>query len=221
MASFNLTTEKEDVFHERVNYDYPFLKSNYTRLGIPDPESVLKAPVEGFDAALTKAQNTDRTKSDILLKNQTQKTLKEKLGAWGKEYIFSNHNLTAEDIIAFDLHQRKPSSTIYPPDYPPIMLVNTAVSRQLSFGYYVLPGPHQRMAKPDGVKACVLRWLMSETEPTDISQLVNIEYGTDGPIVLHFNESDRGKKVWFVASWQIERGRLESPMTAIMCVIIP
>jgi hypothetical protein len=218
---FNYFDTTDEALRQGARNTYNYAKANFARLGITDPAPVLREPVDNYDEALTAAQSTDHRRSDVLLKNRTKKTLKEKLGAWGEEFIFHNHNLTDADIVAFDLHQRKPNSTIYPPDFPPVILVSTAVSRQLTFGYYVLPGPHQRMGKPAGTKACVLRWLMSETEPTHISQFVNVEYGTDGPIVLHFDESDRGKKVWFVASWQIERGRLEGPMTAIMCVVIP
>jgi hypothetical protein len=217
---FNYFNKTDEALRQGAKNTYGYARANSARLGITDPSPLLREPVDNYDAALTAAQDPDHKRSDVLLKNQTQKTLIDKLKAWGEEYIFHNHNLTAEDIIALDLHQDKPHTTIYPPDKPPVVIVSTAVSRQLSFGYFVVPGA-KRMGKPDGVKACVICWLMSETEPTDISQLVNEEYGTDGEIVIHFKESDRGKKVWYVASWQIERKRLESPKTDILMVVVP
>jgi hypothetical protein len=67
----------------------------------------------------------------------------------------------------------------------------------------------------------VIRWGIFDREPTDISELVNIETITKSPFTLKFKESDRGKRLYFVVCWQIERGRIEGPMTDIMFVIIP
>jgi hypothetical protein len=77
------------------------------------------------------------------------------------------------------------------------------------------------MGKPRKIGAFVFRWVISDIEPTSIKYLVNVETITKSPFTLTFNDSDRGKKIWYVACWQINRGRIEGPMTAIAFVVIP
>jgi hypothetical protein len=61
---------------------------------------------------------------------------------------------------------------------------------------------------------------MSDEKPAEISDLTNEAVGTSKEIVLHFKESERGKTIWLVASWQIDRDHLESPTTDMIMVVI-
>jgi hypothetical protein len=105
------------------------------------------------------------------------------------------------------------------PTTKPEVTADTRNEREVTFGF----GEHgaKRMGKPEGIGACVIRWGIFDREPTDISELVNVETITKSPFTLKFKESDRGKRLYFVACWQINRGRIEGPMTDIRYVIIP
>jgi hypothetical protein len=162
---FNYFDKTDEALRQGAKNTYAHAKGNFTRLGIPDPEPTLKAPVDNYDAALTKAKNTDRTKSDVLLKKQTKTTLMDTLRPYGEEYIFHNHNLTAADIIAFDLHQNKPRTPIKPPDTVPVIVVITSFVRQLRFKYFKMPGD-KKMGKPDGASKFVVYYLVSNNLST-------------------------------------------------------
>lgn len=216
---FNYFDTTDEALRQGAKNTYAHAKGNFTRLGIPDPESVLKAPVEDFDAALTKAKNTDHTKSDVLLKNQTKATLKDKLGPWGEEYIFHNHNLTAADIIAFDLHQNKPRSPKKPPDVVPVFVVITAFVRQLRFKYFALPGA-KRMGKPEGASKFVVYYLVSKEKPT-VDQLVHKATASEGELIIEFKDEERGLPVWFVTCWAIEHNDLEGPKSEMQMALVP
>jgi hypothetical protein len=114
MASFNLTKEPEDVFHDRVNFIYPFLESNYTQLGIPDPETDLKAPLDGYNTKYATAKLPDRPKTAVTLRKEARATLTDELNKYGKEYLFNNHNLTLNDKLLLGIHIDKTDRTKVP-----------------------------------------------------------------------------------------------------------
>jgi hypothetical protein len=200
-----------ELLRQGCNRAYGYLKANFTRLGIPDPATDLRVPKEEFDEALTTAQDPNHTAADIREKNRTQELVIKAFRKYANENLVHNPRLTSVDILELQLHESKPASPIHPPDYPPIVIVDTSKSRQATIKYYVLPGPHQRMGKPKNVKACIVRWVKGRTKPTHISEFVNEAVGTNGPIVIHFDEDERGDTIWFIAVWQIEREHLESP----------
>jgi hypothetical protein len=57
--------------------------------------------------------------------------------------------------------------------------------------------------------------------PRSIAELINVTESTNPPLTLLFDESDRGKRLYFVVSWRIARGTLEGPMSDIMMAIVP
>ncbi|MDR1899683.1 MAG: hypothetical protein LBQ55_06735 [Treponema sp.] len=50
---------------------------------------------------------------------------------------------------------------------------------------------------------------------------VNSSFDTDPPLVLDFDESDRGKRVYLCGRWEIGREGEKGPDGAIVEVIIP
>jgi hypothetical protein len=216
---FNYFHKTDEALRQGANNTYAYARGNFPRLGIPDPATELKEPVESFDAALTKAKNKDHRRSDVLLKDQTKATLVDKLGAWGEEYIFHNHNLTAEDIIAFDLHQNKPRSPKKPPDVVPVFVVITAFVRQLRFKYFKMPGA-KRMGKPEGASKFVVYYLVSKEKPT-VDQLVNKATASEGELVIDFKDEERGLPVWFITCWAIEHNDMEGPKSEMQMALVP
>jgi hypothetical protein len=79
----------------------------------------------------------------------------------------------------------------------------------------------KRAGKPRKVGFFVLRWALLDHAPRSIAELINVTESTKPPLTLLFDEADRGKRLYFVASWRIARGALEGPMSDIMMAIVP
>jgi hypothetical protein len=101
----------------------------------------------------------------------------------------------------------------------PIVHTDTRNEREVTFCFRALNA--KRQGRPKNIAACVIRWAILDHPPTGIAELIHVESITKSPFTLKFNDSDRGKRLYFVACWQIERGRVEGPMTEIRYVIIP
>jgi hypothetical protein len=203
------------------NRAYDYLRGCFTRLGVPDPATDLKVPKEEFDAALTATQDPNHTPADTREKNRAQKAVIKAYRKYANENLVHNPRLTDMDILELQLHERKPSAPIIPPNLIPIVVVVLSLLRQVTFKYYAQPGPKQRMGKPKGVAKFVAYYLISDTPPKDVSELVNRAEVSDGPLVLNFREADRGKRLYYVVCWAIAHNGLEGPKSQIEFVIIP
>jgi hypothetical protein len=204
---------------EAAKRSYGNLLVNYTRFGIPNPETGLKAPMDEFEAALAAAEDKNTGEAATIRREEAEAAFDKAFRNYGNEYLEYNHLVSDADKSLADWHVPKDREPIHEPEDEPV--VTTILKKKREVGFEFRRAGAKRQGKPKNIGACVIRWVMSDTMPTDISQLVNIETITKSPFTLKFKESDRGKKIWYVACWQIERGRLEGPMTAIEFVVIP
>jgi hypothetical protein len=221
VESFNFVDAAEGVYHPEVNGTYNFLRVAFTRLGVPDPATVLKAPLDDYNTKHEAAASPNRTKTAPAERNAARKTLTDAFMDYGRKHLFFNPNVTLEDRKMLRFREPKTPAPIIPPDMIPIVVVVLSLLRQVKFKYYVLPGEHQRMGKPKGVAKFVAYYLISDTPPKDVSELVNKAEVSDGPLVLNFREADRGKKLYYVVCWAIAHNGLEGPKSQIEFVIIP
>jgi hypothetical protein len=199
---------------------YAYLAANYERLGIPNPALTLKAPLEEFDAAYAAAKDKNTGKAATVRKEAAEKAFNKAFRDYGNQHMAYNPVVTDVDKAQAGYHVPKGSRAPVPrPTTKPEITADTRNEREITFGFRETGA--KKMGKPAHIDACVFRWLISDHEPTDISELVNIDTITKSPFTLMFKESDRGKRLYFVACWQIERGRIEGPMTDIRFSIIP
>jgi hypothetical protein len=219
-VSFRFIKGPDGVYYVEVNDLYTFLRGNYTRLGVPDPATVYKAEQDDYNTKHLAALAPDRKKTAPAERDAARKTLSDKVIAYGHQHLFYNSNVTETDMTMMHFKIPKTPSKRYPPKDPPIVIVKLGPGRTVSLYYYKLLGGRV-LDKPDGVTACIARWVMSDKKPAHISELVNEAVGTSKEIVLHFDEDARGKTIWVVVSWQIDRDRLESPATEMIEITIP
>ena len=57
----------------------------------------------------------------------------------------------------------------------------------------------QNWAKPDHVHSIELAWGIKDARPTHVGELPHLETITANPVELHFEEEERGKRVFFAA----------------------
>jgi hypothetical protein len=199
---------------------YAFLEANYGRLGLPNPALTLRAPLEEFDSAFKAAEDKETGVTATVRKNIAEEAVIDAFRNYGNRNLAHNPDVTAEDKSQAGWHDRSTDyKAVSKPDTLPIIIAKTLIEREVMFCFWALNA--KRQGKPKKVGACVIRWAILDHMPTDISELIHVEAATKSPFTLKFDEADRGKRLYFVACWQIERGRIEGPMTAIKMVIIP
>jgi hypothetical protein len=138
---------------------------------------------------------------------------------------FVNHFLryepvTNEDRTAMGIHNPKDSRSPIPvPKTAPNLLPNTATRRRLTIEYNDEGSEHR--GKPAFVHGLELRWAILDKPPQDIEELVHSSFSTQSPLILEFPEYDRGKHVYMVGRWEIERGGEKGPFGAIEEAIVP
>jgi hypothetical protein len=210
----------DEKLRQGCNKDYDYLRGAYTRLGIPDPAIDLKEPKEAFDAALTAAQAPNHTKADTLHKRRTKKVVKDAYRKYANENLVHNPKLTDNDIVELQLHVDKTPAQKPVPITIPIIVAIVAVFRQVTFRCYTKPSG-KRVGKDPDADAFVVYWALLDHEPTSLAELINRSSTTGYSITLDFAEADRGKTLYYVGCWQIDRDRLEGPKTLVAKVIVP
>jgi hypothetical protein len=76
--------------------------------------------------------------------------------------------------------------------------------REISIDFWILGTDHK--AKPIGYDGAIAIWKLSETPPTSHKDFTDHIMASRTPFVLHFEEEDRGKRVFVALAWQNERG---------------
>jgi hypothetical protein len=128
-------------------------------------------------------------------------------------FLKSSPFVTDEDLISMDMPPRHVGSHPSPvakkaPEY----YDDTSVHRQL--GLYI------KGAKPEGQHGVEVRWAILDEPPTTVEELIHSSFITHSPLILTFDENQRGKKVYFCLRWENTRGE-KGPWSDIFNAIIP
>jgi hypothetical protein len=126
--------------------------------------------------------------------------------------LMHNPRVSDADIRSMGLpvHDRMPTPSPDPDVEPGIEVIAHAPGiLEFKFG-----------KKGKGMHGVEFRWILSETAPTDWSELTHSEFATHSPLRLSFEGHDRGKQLYFAARWENTRG-VKGPWTEITMAIIP
>lgn len=74
--------------------------------------------------------------------------------------------------------------------------------------------------KPAHVRSMELAWGIREDRPAVVSEFPNMEAATANPIVLSFEEEERGKRVFFAARW-LNNTAQPGPWSDIESAVVP
>jgi hypothetical protein len=74
--------------------------------------------------------------------------------------------------------------------------------------------------KPHGVGGAEIYWKLGGDKPLSIEDFTHVEFVTHSPIVLKFEESERGQRVWFCLRWIGTAGEV-GPWTDIFFTVVP
>jgi hypothetical protein len=128
--------------------------------------------------------------------------------------------VTNEDRDNMAIHNKKDGHTpVAVPTTSPQLTVDTSTRRRLII--YYKDEKSGRRGKPAGVHGIEIRWAILDHPPTSIKELINSAFDTNSPLILEFDEQDRGKRVYMAGCWEIAREGEKGPFSAIVEAIIP
>ena len=67
---------------------------------------------------------------------------------------------------------------------------------------------HIGKSKPDNCDGAVIIWAVLDKPPTKLTELTQHAMATRTPYIMHFDEQQRGKRVYLAMAWQNRRGHL-------------
>jgi hypothetical protein len=151
-------------------------------------------------------------------KNDAKKAAKKALRAFVNQYLrfppVTDEDRTAMGIPNRDTH---PTPGKKPKDIPETE-VRMPKPRVLEFRFR--RAGNKRWGKPDDVHGMELKWLITDTQPARIEELTGSEFATKSPLVMNFEEDQRGKRLYYIVRWETNTV-LKGDFSEILLAIVP
>jgi hypothetical protein len=184
------------------------------------PQAVLTAIADMYAAWFTaySKMSGPYTQVDREAKNDAKKASKKAIRALVNQYLRFDP-VTDEDRTAMGIpnHDTHPSPIPIPGDIPETE-AQTPLPRVLRFRFR--RANMKRWGKPKGIHGMELVWLISDTLPKEVEELVHSAFATKSPLELTFKESERGKRLYYAVRWETNAMK-KGKFSAIYSVIIP
>jgi hypothetical protein len=159
-----------------------------------------------------------RTPLITFIKNEKRKAY-EKVLRILIQMLESNPLVTDDDRRSVGIVIRDTSRTpVKPPKTYPEFMIDTSIIRCLIILFWDLGSKSK--AKPRGIHGAEICWAILDRPPLSVDELVHSNFCTRSPFKLTFDESDRGKTVYFCLRWENTKGE-KGPWSEIMMAIIP
>jgi hypothetical protein len=113
-------------------------------------------------------------------------------------------------------HDPHPTPVPEPDDIPEVE-ARTPMPRVLRFPFR--RKGMKRWGKPGNVHGMELVWLISDTPPTLVKDLVHSAFATKSPLELTFKEDQRGKRLYYAVRWEtgtVKKGKWSEIFSAII-----
>jgi hypothetical protein len=110
-------------------------------------------------------------------------------------------------------------SPVVVPDTSPRLTIDTGTRRRIIV--YYRDETSTRRGKPKGVHGIEVRWAILDHYPVSEKELIHSSFDTNPPLTLEFDEADRGKHIYLMGLWEIEREGEKGPPGAIEEAVIP
>jgi hypothetical protein len=191
-------------------------------IGFPAEEyQLLTAQRNDFAVKLTLAEDpVTRTSVAISNKKAAREVLVKTLRQDIKEYLNFNRHLTDGDREALGLPVYKKTRTpAHIAERHPDFDVESNEIRRLTVNFFDQGNRHTK-AKPPGQHGVEIHWGICDTPPQSIDELTHSSFDTHTPFTLDFDESQRGKRVYFALRWENTRGQ-KGPWSEIVSAVIP
>jgi hypothetical protein len=152
-------------------------------------------------------------------KNEARKAAEELARPFKRRYL-DDPPVTDQQRVDMGFPPRRPPTPISPPSTAPELIPDTGTLRRISVSYRDEGSSHR--GKPDNIVGIEVRWAFLDRPPVHLEEeLVHSNFDTRSPLVLDFDEADRGKKIYMVGRWEIRREGAKGPFGAVVDVIVP
>jgi hypothetical protein len=164
------------------------------------------------------AKSVSFTKGDMQEKNAKKKEARKMVAIFVRNNLQNNYAMTDEGRTALGIPIH--DSTHSPQSEPktiPVVETETPQPRVIRIKFRAENA--ERWGKSDDAHGLECKWVLSDTAPTHIDDLIYSEFATSSPMELVFDESDRGKKIYFAVRWEngtAKKGRWSDIMSAII-----
>ncbi|MDR1211273.1 MAG: hypothetical protein LBK40_03475, partial [Spirochaetaceae bacterium] len=152
-------------------------------------------------------------------KNRARVSLTGESRSFINEYIRNSSKVSPEDKLAIGIHGRRPPHVIIPPHTVPVLKARAGNPREVVIEYWDAEGGGR--GKPEDVHGIEVLWVILDHEPVRDAEFTHSAFDTRSPLTLIFDEADRGKRVYMVGRWEIEREGLKGPLGEIVSAFIP
>jgi hypothetical protein len=158
------------------------------------------------------------TSANIRRRQKAQKETASIIRALVNQYL-RFPPVTDADRIAMRIPNHDTIRTPSPvPTSVPEIETDTSVIRELSMRLRDFGAAS--WGKPGHVRLMELAWGIREDRPAEVVELPRLESATANPIVLTFEEEQRGKRVYFAARW-LNNTAQSGPWSDIESAVIP
>jgi hypothetical protein len=184
----------------------------------PDAVEALQTKKARWTAAFVAAENpATRTKLTVIEKQEARKDYEAALRVFVKSYLAYNPAVTDVDREDFEIPVHKTTRTPAPKaDKAPYVTAIAHGPRQVRFDFGAEQGS---TAKPAGQHGVEIASVIADAKPP-LRQLAHSNFDTHTPLILTFEDEERGKTLWYAARWENTRGA-KGPWGEIVSVVIP
>jgi hypothetical protein len=221
MSNSDFIPSRDADFSLWTDNFFTYLTGNRERFNIPaEPVNALQLLESDWINKYAIAETpATRTKTTIREKTEARDALVKHLRPFIKEYLTFNHAVTDADRDNMGLPIYKTTRTpVVIPTTIPEFWADTSVIRRLTVHFR--DNGSRSGAKPAGVHGVEIRWCILGVPPASIDELIHSAFDTRSPFALDFEESDRGKSVYFCLRWENSKGE-KGPWSEIVMSIIP
>jgi hypothetical protein len=179
----------------------------------------LQPPKDEWDIAWEAYRNPDTRTPILTLSKQNARENYEPLLRKLVAMLESNPRISAEQLKEMGIelpshdHTPAPVATTYPEARS-----DTSTLRLLKLFFHDAESTHK--AKPKGQHGAEIRWMILEAPPQSVKELTNSAFDTNSPLTLEFDDTERGKTVYFCLRWENTRGQ-KGPWGEILSALIP
>jgi hypothetical protein len=174
--------------------------------------------VDGFLTARAAYEETDSTKNRMA-KDEAREDAKQAMRDFANTSIRYNKLMRPEDKMVYGIRPADHTSTpAGKPETYPEAEADTSIIRQVTIRFW--DSATKKRGKPHGVHGAEIRWAILDHEPTTENELTNSDFDTATPYTMSFDESQRGKRLYFCLRWE-STTNLKGPYGEIYSAVIP
>ncbi|MDR2150445.1 MAG: hypothetical protein LBO67_06450 [Spirochaetaceae bacterium] len=202
MSGKHYIPTKESEFFEWSENLIKVSTDNKTLWALPEDKLSEIQTLHGEAKALyEKCKTASYTKIDMEMKREKLKGLKHLEEVFVKNNLQNNDKMTDAGRTALRIPIYDTHPTPHPkPDTIPETELETPHPRVLRIKFR---DEHAaRWGKPENVHGLECLWVIAETPPAKVKDLLHSEFATKSPLELTFEEDERGKRVYFAVRWE-------------------